>query len=88
MKKNTELDNLIDDLNKFYIELTGEGISRTFEAQLRESGCETILALIAEKKHAFTHALYRELESDDDMVALDAYMAGQPERCDDHNHYA
>jgi len=84
MKKISKLDNLIDELNKFYIELTGEGISSDFEAMLRESGMETIQTIIAEKKHAFTHALYRELDGVDKVVVLEIE---QPERCDDLNHY-
>lgn len=85
MKKITQVQ-LIDELNSLYVDLTGEGISPFFEKTLMEGGVDTLLALIEEKKHILAHAIYREIEEDDDAIALDAYMSEQPERCDSIEH--
>jgi hypothetical protein len=88
MKNYNEIDVLIEDLNKFYVELTGECISQNFEAELRKSGAETIMALVAEKKHAFSHALYCDLDSDIEEAMLASYRADMEcERCDDPTNY-
>ena len=44
-------DDLIDELNQFYIEVTG--ISEEYEAELREKDLDSLLQLIQQRKLGF-----------------------------------
>lgn len=55
-------NDLIAELNQFYVEVTGNGISDSFEKVLREQHDDTILALLEEKKAIFYSDIYAELE--------------------------
>jgi len=46
-------DDLIDELNQFYIEVTGSGISEEYEAELREKDLDSLLQLIQQRKLGF-----------------------------------
>ena len=54
---------LLDELNEFYISLTGEGISRHYKELLLEGGIEVIQAMIDEQKVMIAEGLSPEAQN-------------------------
>lgn len=73
-------EDLITELNSLYVDVNGEGISKTFEDLLKEMSLESILELINEKKEILHYQLCKELEYEDDSQHI--HMMNEAERCD------
>lgn len=54
---------LLDELNEFYISLTGEGISRHYKELLLDGGIEVIQALIDEQRMMIAQSLSPEAQA-------------------------
>ena len=81
MKKQ---DQLIEELNELYIDLTGDGMSPSMKKSLEEScGESTLLLLIEDKKHIVANAIER---ANEDVNVYPTFHV-EPERCDDLLHY-
>lgn len=54
-----QVDNLIEDLHNFYVEVTGDGISPEFEQELRSGGVSRIEGLLNDVRYSFGEAMYK-----------------------------
>ena len=47
-------EDLIDELNAFYVELTGDGLSEEYRAELREQDLDSLMRLIERRRRFLT----------------------------------
>ena len=73
-------EDLIVELNQFYVEITGDGISEFYKKHLLEMSLEAILEIIEEKKDILHAQLWAELDAENNAQVL--HMIEEAERCD------
>jgi hypothetical protein len=67
------INDLIIELNAFYVEVTGAGISEDYEKQLLVSGLEGVTDALNKQKEVFNTQLYTDMcdEMEDEWVMYD-----------------
>lgn len=63
--------DIIDELNQFYIDVTGEGLSEERKAELMEKDLESLIAIGKELKWSYSFINMCDDEKDDSIMWLE-----------------